>query len=135
MKHGYAFGDHIKTEKIKRRHYEEDPKPLRLRWYLLPTLIILAGMVLTLNLFSVQVIQGKYYQQLSDSNRIRTQVIPAPRGIIFDRNENPLVYNIPGYQLLDALITNTDKLNIIIQCNRQDGFPIEVRLYARFVKY
>src|SRR6185437_7666514 len=46
MKHGVAFGDHIKTEKIKRRHYDEESKPLHLRWYLLPALLILVGVVL-----------------------------------------------------------------------------------------
>src|SRR5579863_521320 len=101
MKHGYAFGDHIKTEKIKRRHYEEDAKPLHIRWYLLPVLLVLAGSFLCLNLFFVQIIQGGYYQKLSDSNRIRTQVISAPRGVIFDRNGNPLVYNIPGFRLIE----------------------------------
>src|SRR6266480_1745601 len=101
MKHGHAFGDHIKTEKIKRRHYEEEPKTLQLRWYLLPVLLIAIGVVLLFNLFSIQVIQGSYYQRLSDSNRMRTQIIPAPRGVIFDRNGQPLVYNIPGFQLVE----------------------------------
>ncbi len=106
MKHGVAFGDHIKTEKIKRRHYEEEAPPLRLRWYLLPTILVVVGLVLVCNLFSVQIIQGKYYQGLSDSNRMRTQVIPAPRGVIFDRNGNPLVYNLPGYQLIEHCSVN-----------------------------
>ncbi|MGI8420148.1 MAG: penicillin-binding transpeptidase domain-containing protein [Candidatus Levyibacteriota bacterium] len=99
MKHGFAFGDHIKTEKFKRRKYEEDAKPLRTRWYLFPALIIILGGILFFNLFAVQIIQGSYYQQLSDSNRIRTQIIHAPRGVIFDRHSNPLVYNTPGFRL------------------------------------
>lgn len=101
MKPGFAFGDHIKTEKIKRHHYEEGPKSLRLRWFLLPTLLIAAGVILLFNLISVQFVQGHYYQQLSDSNRMRSLVIPAPRGVIFDRYGNPLVYNIPGFQLVE----------------------------------
>lgn len=32
---------------------------------------------------------------------MRTQVIPAPRGVIFDRNGNPLVYNVPGFRLIE----------------------------------
>src|SRR5260221_999749 len=105
MKHGFAFSDHIKTEKIKRHHYEEEAKPLKLRWYLLPILLGLMGLILFLNLFSVQIIQGHYYQKLSDSNRIRTRIIPAQRGVIFDRNGNPLVYNIPGFQLVQNCST------------------------------
>ncbi|HVA97010.1 MAG TPA: penicillin-binding transpeptidase domain-containing protein [Candidatus Acidoferrales bacterium] len=100
MKVGFAFGDHIKTEKIKRRHYEEDAKPLQLRWYLLPVVLVLVGAVLFFNLFFIQIVQGNYFQQLSDSNRIRTQIIPAQRGVIFDRNGTPLVYNIPGFRLV-----------------------------------
>lgn len=130
MKHGVAFGDHIKTEKIKRRHYEEEAKPLRLRWYLLPILLCLVGVVLLFNLFSVQIIEGGYYQQLSDSNRIRTQVIPAQRGVIFDRSGNPLVYNTPGFQLVENCseddptkckttpLSQSDALNLIAKGNK-----------------
>ena len=100
MTPGFAFGDHIKTEKVKRRHYEEAVKPLRIRWYILPLAMVLFGIILLCNLFSVQVIQGNYYQGLSDSNRIRTQIIHAPRGVIFDRNGTPLVYNTPGFRLV-----------------------------------
>lgn len=100
MKPGFAFGDHIKTEKIKRHRYHEDAKPLSIRWYLLPLLLILVGGVLFFNLFATQIIQGNYYQLLSDSNRVRSQVIPAERGVIFDRNGTPLVYNMPGFRLV-----------------------------------
>lgn len=99
MKQGFAFGDHIRTEKFKRRQYEEDKRPLHTRWYLFPALLIILGGILFFNLFSVQIIQGNYYQSLSDSNRIRTQIIHAPRGVIFDRNGTPLVYNTPGFRL------------------------------------
>lgn len=101
MKHGFAFGDHIKTEKFKRRRHDEDDKPLRTRWYLFPALLIVVGGILLFNLFAVQIIQGSYYQDLSDSNRIRTQIIHAPRGVIFDRNGNPLVYNTPGFRKIE----------------------------------
>jgi penicillin-binding protein 2 len=100
MKPGFAFGDHIKTEKIKRRRYAEDAKSLIMRWYLLPTAMVLLCGILLITLFSVQIIQGNYYQKLSDSNRIRTQVVQAQRGIIFDRKGTPLVYNTPGFRLL-----------------------------------
>ncbi len=99
MKHGFAFGDHIKTEKFKRRRYvEDDVKPLQIRWYMFPVTMIVMGGILLFNLFSVQIIQGEYYQKLADSNRIRSQTIHAPRGVIFDRNGTPLVYNTPGFR-------------------------------------
>lgn len=98
MKHGVAFGEHIKTEKIKRRKYDDNPPGLKIREYL-PLLVLLVATLLLLGkLVTLQIFQGSYYKQLSDSNRIRTYVIPAPRGVIFDRNGKPLVYNTPGFR-------------------------------------
>ncbi len=99
MKHGFVFGEHISTEKIRRRRYDDTPQsPLRMRGMLL--LIILGGAtgLLLVKLFSLQIIHGSDYRSLSDSNRIRTQTIHAPRGVIFDRTGIPLVFNMPGFR-------------------------------------
>ncbi len=48
---------------------------------------VLAGFILiTLNLFRMQVLKGGYYRSLSERNRIRVIYLEAPRGQIFDRN-------------------------------------------------
>ena len=60
--------------------------------------MVIVGIILFGRLFFLQVLAGQYYRDLSDNNRIRTQIIHAPRGIIFDRNGKPLVYNVPGYR-------------------------------------
>ncbi len=123
MKHGFAFGDHIKTEKVKRRRYEEDRRPLHIRWYLLPIALIVVGCVLLFNLFSVQIIQGDYYNKLSDSNRIRTQVIHAPRGVIFDRNGMPLVYNSPGFRQIKNCKSDVHKTCETTHLNQDQALP------------
>jgi penicillin-binding protein 2 len=97
MKIGAAFGDHIRTEKISRRHFDPD-KPRTFRLFLLVVLLILFPCILLFKLVSLQLVHGAYYRVLSDSNRTRTYVIHAPRGVIFDRNGEPLVYNIPGFR-------------------------------------
>lgn len=61
-------------------------------------LLIFAVMILVLRAFYITVVQGDTYRLLSDSNRVRTTIIHAPRGIIFDRSGNPLVYNTPGFR-------------------------------------
>jgi penicillin-binding protein 2 len=48
----------------------------------------------------VQVVQGSYYRELADNNRLNKVPINAPRGLIFDRNELRLVDNVPSYDLL-----------------------------------
>lgn len=98
MKHGFAFGDHIKTEKIKRKRYNEGGGfPFHPRTFLLPFVLFVTTALLIVKLFSLQLIHGETYQQLADSNRTRTQIIHAPRGVIFDRNGTPLVFNTPGF--------------------------------------
>ena len=50
----------------------------------LPSLIFLAFIILTLKLFSLQILQGVKFRALSDSNRVRQQSLLAPRGLILD---------------------------------------------------
>ncbi|KKQ34917.1 MAG: Penicillin-binding protein 2 [Microgenomates group bacterium GW2011_GWA2_37_6] len=96
---GPVFGEFITTEKIKRRgnyHGEKDFRGMRI--YLGPLVIGVIILVILLRLFFIQIVQGNYYRSLSDTNRIKTIVVNAPRGIIFDRNKKPLVFNIPGFR-------------------------------------
>ena len=54
------------------------------------------GMVL-LRLFSLQVLEGTRYRELSEENRIRVEVLTAPRGEIRDRKGRLLTDNIPSF--------------------------------------
>lgn len=99
MKTGLAFSEHVRTERIRRRWGEEkSSSSTSMRHYLLLFFLGAACVVLVVKLVSLQLVQGSYYRTLSDSNRIRTQLIYAPRGVIFDRNHTPLVYNMPGFR-------------------------------------
>jgi penicillin-binding protein 2 len=64
-----------------------------LSWFL-RGLLILLFLVLFAKLFEVQIIKGKYYQALSQENRIRHVVIPAPRGRILARGGEELATNV-----------------------------------------
>ncbi|MDA8432546.1 MAG: penicillin-binding protein 2 [Nitrospiraceae bacterium] len=60
--------------------------------------VIIAGfLILLIRLWQLQVLQGAEYRKVSESNRLRVIGVPAPRGIIFDRNGIPLVKNIPYF--------------------------------------
>jgi penicillin-binding protein 2 len=98
MKHGYLLGEHINTGKGSRHRYDETPPKVRLRGFLFPLLLIVVASLFLGKLFSLQILQGNQYRALADSNRMRTQIIHAPRGIIFDRNGVPLVLNTPGFR-------------------------------------
>jgi len=48
----------------------------------------------------VQILHGERYRELAENNRLRSQPIKAPRGLIYDRHGRVLVENVPSYSLL-----------------------------------
>ncbi len=70
------------------------------QYLLLMAVMLLVLLVYLLRVWHLQVLQGAKYRYQSENNRIRLEDIPAPRGIIFDRNGTPLVENRPAYHLL-----------------------------------
>jgi penicillin-binding protein 2 len=59
-------------------------------------LLVLLG-ILSIRLVQLQIIQGGRYARLSDRNRIRKLVLPAPRGRILDRNGVLLADTRPSF--------------------------------------
>jgi penicillin-binding protein 2 len=49
--------------------------------------------------FYLQGMKGEYYLGIAEKNRIRIYNLTAPRGIIYDRNGEALVKNIPNFAL------------------------------------
>ncbi|MFP5214125.1 MAG: penicillin-binding protein 2 [Acidobacteriota bacterium] len=70
------------------------------QYLLLAGIMLLFLMGYSLRLWHLQVLQGETYRYQSENNRVRLEEIPAPRGIIYDRNGVPLVDNRPAYHLL-----------------------------------
>ncbi len=60
---------------------------------------VLMGLLI-LAFFRAQVLGSSAWAFQSDSNRLRALDIPAPRGTIFDRNDNILADNVPGYSVV-----------------------------------
>ena len=61
-------------------------------------ILILASIIFT-RLFYLMVIESDDYKLRSANNTIRTQSVPASRGLIFDRNGDILASNKPVFQL------------------------------------
>lgn len=53
--------------------------------------------ILILSFFRTQILGHGKYQLQSETNRLRPIPLPAPRGIIYDRNGRVLAENVPGY--------------------------------------
>jgi penicillin-binding protein 2 len=63
-------------------------------------LIILFFSIVITRLWFLQIEQGSYYNELADSNRVRSIEIAAPRGNIYDRNGRELVTNRPSFNVV-----------------------------------
>ncbi len=66
---------------------------------------VIALSVLAVRIAYLNVILGAKYQQTAEENSLRSLVIPAPRGIIYDRFGKQLVYNTPS---MDVIFTPAD---------------------------
>jgi len=60
-------------------------------------------------LYYLQVLHHQDMSELADRNRIRIRRVPAPRGLVFDRNHRPLVDTKPSF---DAMIVPEDSDNL-----------------------
>jgi penicillin-binding protein 2 len=52
-----------------------------------------------LRLYELQILNQTEAQLAADDNRLNEQPIPAPRGVIFDRYDNPLALNVPAFNV------------------------------------
>ncbi len=71
-------------------------------------LIIFFGIFL--RLFNLQIVQGGQNRQLADYNRIQVKIIPAPRGVIYDKNGKVLAESDPGFRLNGKFISRDEAL-------------------------
>jgi penicillin-binding protein 2 len=77
----------------------ERPRPDRLmpRFIVFAIAIALVVTTLTARLVQLQIVQGGYYQERAEGNRIVLQYVPSPRGLVVDRSGKPLVDNVPTF--------------------------------------
>lgn len=80
--------------------FEDDTQNLKVRMAIIHGLVIAVLAVLGARLYFLQVINGEYYAERAENQRIRRLRIPAPRGAIFDRNGKLLVDSRSTYNII-----------------------------------
>ena len=65
----------------------------------LGSVVGIAMIVLVAQLFRLQVLGGNRNLGLADGNRINQTITRAPRGVIYDRDHNPLVLNVASFDV------------------------------------
>lgn len=74
-------------------------------------IILLAFGVILIRLWYLQIYQGDMLRRYSIQNRLRQEVVRAPRGMIFSRNNQLLVYNVPRFDaiIIPQFLSNKDQ--------------------------
>lgn len=69
-------------------------KPISKRSFsLLMFFIVFVGVIFTYKVWDLQVVQGEKFRIRSENNSLKQTVIIADRGVIYDRNQIPIVWN------------------------------------------
>ena len=76
--------------------------------------LVVAFVVLLGAFFRTQVLQNSQYALQSETNRLREVPLPAPRGIIYDRNGKVIAENVPGYSV-SVLAPTADSLRAMLR--------------------
>ena len=80
--------------------FVDDSQNLRGRLHLIQALVLVLLGVLSVRLYLLQIVNGPHYAEIAENQRIRLLPIPAPRGVIFDRNGKLLVDSRPIYSII-----------------------------------
>ena len=76
-----------------------DDRNTNLRYNLITILVYIVGIVLIVQLFNLQIVNGKEYRETSNTRLSRETVIKAARGSIKDRTGNLLVTTKMGFNI------------------------------------
>ncbi|MEM7033424.1 MAG: penicillin-binding transpeptidase domain-containing protein [Chloroflexota bacterium] len=101
---------------------------VKIRLLIFQIIIVLFFGLFTVQLWRLQVVEGATYQQLADRNRFRTVEIEAPRGIIYDRNNQLLVRNRPIFDVvvIPAFLPDDDTEKAAIYAKLSDLLELPI---------
>ena len=81
---------------VVREHRDDLVRRVRVLTVIVASLLV----AIATGFWFTQLVQGDYYRELAENNRLRKLPIKAPRGLIFDRKGRLLVENVPSYNLM-----------------------------------
>lgn len=96
------------------------------RWLYLISALVFVGLLARSG--QLQLVQAERYRGLAEGNRLRGIVLQAPRGILYDRNGQQLVQNIPYYELvmtpMDVPADSTEREQLFKDAARDFDMPL-----------
>jgi penicillin-binding protein 2 len=107
--------------------FEDSSQNLRGRLWIVQILVVFLLAILGVRLYYLQLVRGAHYAEIAQNQRMRLLPIPAPRGVIFDREGRPLVTSRPIYNVIlsredlkgQQLASFTEPLSIALGVDRE----------------
>lgn len=90
-------------------------------------LCFLCFLFLFFQYFNLQVLQHEKHTRKSKNNSLRKLIIPAPRGIIYDRNGLPLVDNMSIFEVKVRPVDVTDEFNYTVFAEELNLNPVGLK--------
>lgn len=76
-------------------------KPIAKRVYISVGIVFfIFAILVSWRLFSLQIVQGQKYELRSENNRLKLIPVYPERGIVYDKNNNELVWNGPSFRII-----------------------------------
>src|SRR3954469_15619658 len=121
---GYSTG----RKPWKSEPYQEVPDEIKLargKLFYFGVLIVFMFAILSVQLARIQLVQGDKYKARAETNRLREIPLIPQRGLIFDRNGQPLVENRPTFAaaVVAADLPKSKETEITIQLQEITGVP------------
>ena len=122
MSFGPFFSQHVQSLPAKTqraRRLQPVREEMNWRWRAVPLALVAAIVVLVLagRLWQLQVVEGDQNLASSRNNSLSLEMIPAPRGIIYDRDGKILARNEPSFRVTitySQLPTDNSKRNAMV---------------------
>jgi len=80
--------------------YNQEKRSKEQRFWTLAVMAAGGFALIAVGLLRLQIVQHEHYRRLAQENRVRLEVLRAPRGAIFDRNGVLLVDNHPSFNIV-----------------------------------
>ena len=108
--------------------FEDTSQNLRARLRFIQVLVLVMLGVLSVRLYVLQVVRGERYGEIAENQRRRRLPIPAPRGVIFDREKRIIVDSKPTYNVILSREDVKDKPLSSLIAPLSEGLAIDAEM-------
>jgi penicillin-binding protein 2 len=84
----------------EKRLSDEETRNNKWNYLFILSMVFVCFLIILGRSFYLQIVQGEYYKEIAENNRIRTISIKAPRGVVYDKNKEILANNVPSFDVV-----------------------------------